>query len=288
MTQQKLNNILVTGAGGQLGESIKSISANFPSLNIAFADSNELDVTNSTEVLNYIESNKFNYIINCAAYTAVDKAEDEEQKAYSINAEGVSNIAKVCKQFNMTLIHISTDFVFDGLKEQPYTEVDETNPLNVYGASKFKGEQRIQETLERYFIIRTSWLFSEFGNNFVKTMSKLGQVKEELNIVADQYGSPTYAVDLAYILLKLIEKPSTDYGIYHVSNDGVTTWYNFAAEIFKLQNKDIRLHKTTSKQFASKAIRPKYSVLETKKVKETLNVKIRNWQSALKEMLSRL
>lgn len=288
MKSSKANTILVTGANGQLGTCIKAIANNYPSCNVVFEDSSSLDITNRNQVLQYMSNSQFDYIINCAAYTAVDLAEDNKEKAFEINAKAVENLTIACKRFSSILLHVSTDFVFDGKKNAPYLERDSTHPLNYYGASKLNGEQIIQQALSKYVIIRTSWLFSEFGNNFVKTMVRLGQEKKELSIVADQYGSPTYAIDLAHILLTFIASSSTSYGLYHFSNHGATTWYNFAAEIFKLQNQDIRLHKTTSKQFASRAIRPKYSVLETKKVKETLNIDIRNWQSALKEMLSRL
>jgi len=288
MKSSKANTILVTGANGQLGTCIKAIANNYPSCNVVFEDSSSLDITNRNQVVQYMSNSQFDYIINCAAYTAVDLAEDNKEKAFEINAKAVESLTIACKRFSCTLLHVSTDFVFDGKKNAPYLEGDSTHPLNYYGASKLNGEQIIQQALSKYVIIRTSWLFSEFGNNFVKTMVRLGQEKKELSIVADQYGSPTYAIDLAHILLTFIASSSTSYGLYHFSNHGATTWYNFAAEIFKLQNQDIRLHKTTSKQFASRAIRPKYSVLETKKVKETLNIDIRNWQSALKEMLSRL
>ena len=288
MKSSKANTILVTGANGQLGTCIKAISNNYPLYNFVFADSSSLDITNRNQVMQYMSNSQFYYIVNCAAYTAVDLAEDNKEKAFEINVKGVENLTIACKRFSCTLLHVSTDFVFDGKKNAPYLEGDNTHPLNYYGASKLNGEQIIQQALSKYVIIRTSWLFSEFGNNFVKTMLRLGQEKKELSIVADQYGSPTYAIDLAHILLKFIASSSTRYGLYHFSNHGATTWYNFAAEIFKLQNQDIRLHKTTSKLFASRAIRPKYSVLKTKKVKETLNVEIRNWQSALKEMISKL
>ena len=288
MKSSKANTILVTGANGQLGTCIKAIANNYPSCNVVFEDSSSLDITNRNQVVQYMSNSQFDYIINCAAYTAVDLAEDNKEKAFEINAKAVENLTIACKRFSSTLLHVSTDFVFDGKKNAPYLERDSTHPLNYYGASKLNGEQIIQQALSKYVIIRTSWLFSEFGNNFVKTMVRLGQEKKELSIVADQYGSPTYAIDLAHILLTFIASSSTSYGLYHFSNHGATTWYNSAAEIFKLQNQDRRLHKTTSKQFASRAIRPKYSVLETKKVKETLNIDIRNWQSALKEMLSRL
>lgn len=288
MKSSKANTILVTGANGQLGTCIKAIANNYPLYNFVFADSSSLDITNRNQVMQYMSNSQFDYIVNCAAYTAVDLAEDNKEKAFEINVKGVENLTIACKRFSCTLLHVSTDFVFDGKKNAPYLEGDNTHPLNYYGASKLNGEQIIQQALSKYVIIRTSWLFSEFGNNFVKTMARLGQEKKELSIVADQYGSPTYAIDLAHIMLKFIASSSTIYGLYHFSNHGATTWYNFAAEIFKLQNQEIRLHKTTSKQFASRAIRPKYSVLETKKVKETLNIDIRNWQSALKEMISKL
>lgn len=212
--------VLVTGANGQLAKCIKDISPKWSSLDFIFVDKKKLDITNTKNVLEFFKSHTIDWCINCAAYNAVDKAENDQENAYSINVFGAKNLAQVCQQYAVKMIHLSTDFVFGGLKSIPYTELDETNPLNVYGVSKVNGENEIRKILEKHFIIRTSWLYSEFGNNFMKTMLLFAKEKDELNIINDQFGTPTYAGDLAQFIVHIIYKDSNNYGTYHYSNEG--------------------------------------------------------------------
>lgn len=282
-------NILVTGKGGQLAECIKNIAPKYLDLNFIFKSSSELDITNS-ESINSVFNNfeTFDYCINCAAYTAVDKAETETQAAYNVNVLGSKNLAEACLQHNVTLVHISTDFVFDGNATEPYSEESPTNPLGVYGDTKLKGENAIIETLDNFFILRTSWLYSEFGNNFLKTMLRLANERDEISVVSDQLGTPTYAKDLAEVVLKLIASKNTSYGIYNYSNDGVVSWYDFANEIFQLSNSSIILNKIETKDYPTPALRPKYSVLGTSKIEKLLKFKIPNWKASLAIALSNL
>ena len=281
--------VLVTGKGGQLAQCIENIAPKYQDLNFIFKSSSELDITNYdniNSVFNSIEP--FDYCINCAAYTAVDKAETETQVAYDVNVLGSKNLAEVCLKYNVTLVHISTDFVFDGDASQPYTEDSITNPLGVYGDTKLKGENAIVETLENFFILRTSWLYSEFGNNFLKTMLRLARERDEIAVVGDQIGAPTYAKDLAKVVLHLIESRNMSYGIYNYSNEGVVSWYGFANEIFKLCNSNIKLHKIETKDYPTLALRPKYSVLSTSKIENALGIEIPNWKASLAKAFSNL
>ncbi len=280
-----LKKVLVTGSNGQLGSTIKELSINHD-INFVFASSSELDITNKKQLVSLFNEISFDYCINCAAYTKVDKAEQEIEKAYSINSEAVKNLALNCSQHNVILIHISTDFVFDGEKESPYIEADATNPINVYGKSKLQGEKHIQEILENYFIFRTSWLYSKYGNNFVKTIIRLSKEKEEINIVSDQIGSPTNAEDLAIFILRIIKQESTHYGLYHFSNNDDTSWYGFAQKILSHYNRDTILNPIPSHLYPTLAKRPKYSVLNTKKVETTFGINILNWDDSLNKMLS--
>ena len=260
-----MKRVLVTGANGQLGKSINRISTNYSELKFVFTDVAELDITNIDDVNAFFSSNKTDYCINCAAYTAVDKAEEEVDKAYLLNAIAVKHLAEACKTSAAVLIHISTDFVFDGTKRTPYTEEDTPNPLSVYGKSKLKGEQFIQGILERHFIVRTSWLYSEYGNNFVKTMLRLAETRKQIGVVNDQIGSPTYAGDLAEFILKIISSRSTAYGLYHYSNLGAISWYDFAVEIFKRHKKDVHVVPIPTSAYPTAAKRPAYSVLSKKR-----------------------
>ncbi|MGG5485930.1 dTDP-4-dehydrorhamnose reductase [Gaetbulibacter sp. PBL-D1] len=278
-------SVLVTGANGQLGKCIEELSLNFEELNFIFKSSKELDITSFNSIKAFFEKHHFNYCINCAAYTAVDLAEDEKEKAFAVNAEGVKHLAILSKDYNTSLIHVSTDFVFDGLKNTPYTETDAPNPINVYGASKLQGEQYIKELLDTYFIFRTSWLYSEYGNNFMKTMLRLSKQRQELNVVNDQIGSPTYAKDLAEVILKVIKEDSNNYGMYHFSNKGETSWFGFAQEIFKQKKIQINLQSITSENYKTKAKRPMFSVLETSKIQSTLNFEINDWRMSLKNLI---
>ncbi|MGK0307146.1 MAG: dTDP-4-dehydrorhamnose reductase [Urechidicola sp.] len=274
--------ILVTGKGGQLARCIENIAPNYPELNFVFKSFLELDITDLESVESVFTNSKpFDYCINCAAYTAVDKAETEIQEAYNVNVLGSKNLTEACLKHNVTLIHISTDFVFDGHASKPYTEQSITNPLGVYGETKLEGENVIAETLQNYFILRTSWLYSEFGNNFLKTMLRLSRERDEISVVVDQIGSPTYAKDLAGVVLQLIASRNTSYGIYNYSNEGIASWYDFANKIFKLSNSRIKLNKIETKDYPTPAARPKYSVLDTSKIEKLLKLEIPNWKASL-------
>lgn len=239
--------VLVTGANGQLGQAIQSVVRNFPAIDFVFCTSSELNITDKPNCESVFEKIKPNFCINAAAYTAVDKAESAPEKAYAINVIGAQNLAAVCKMYDTVLLHVSTDFVFDGLANQPYLEDDVPNPTGVYGVTKLQGEQAIQNTWEKHFIIRTSWVYSQFANNFMKTMLRLASEKDSLSVVSDQIGTPTNAVDLAACLLKIINtlNPTSytlhPFGIYNFSNEGQCSWYDFAAEIFRINNISITL-----------------------------------------------
>jgi len=278
MTKKK---VLVTGSNGQLGQCIRSVSKELNNNFQFFFATEEFDITNEEQVLGYFNENNFNYCINCAAYTAVDKAEEENEKAYKVNALGVEYLADACLRTDTTLIHISTDFVFDGKGNKQYTELDKTNPISVYGETKLQGENIIAKKLEKYFIIRTSWLYSEFGNNFVKTMLRLGNERDALNVVSDQIGSPTYAIDLAKVLLNIIFENKSNYGIYHYSNQGQISWFEFAKGIFEASNNDIILKPILTKDYSTLAKRPRYSVLDTSKISEQFNLEIPFWKESL-------
>lgn len=281
-------NVLVTGGNGQLGECIKNLEPQFSGFNFTFTDYIELDITNSEEVQSFFNNQPLDYCINCAAYTAVDKAEIDVQKAFEINTIGAKHLAQICDKNNTVLIHVSTDFVFDGKKSEAYKETDKANPISVYGNSKLKGEQEIIESLKEHFIIRTSWLFSEYGTNFMKTMIRLSKERDELNVVSDQIGTPTYAKDLAKVILEVINTKSNQYGTYHYSNEGIANWYDFAKAIFKLSKIEIKVHPIQTKDYPTPAERPKYSVLDKTKIKQTLNIKIPHWKDSLKTSLSNL
>ena len=240
-----MTTILVTGGNGQLASCIKDVEKQYDDLNIIYTDHLELDIGELNQIQTFFKSNpQINYCINCAAYTAVDKAETEAEKAFEINATGAKNLAQVCNDHDAILIHVSTDFVFDGEKNEPYTETDVANPISVYGASKLQGEVEIQQALKEYFIIRTSWLYSEYGNNFMKTMLRLAETRDGISVVSDQIGTPTYAGDLAEIIIQIINTKTEKYGIYHYSNEGVASWFEFAKEIFKLTKNKIIVYKT--------------------------------------------
>jgi len=279
--------ILVTGGNGQLAQCLKDIVKNDSELDVDFQDLPYLDITDKQQLESYFLKNEFDYCINCAAYTAVDLAEEQSNLAYAVNAEGPKNLAEVCKKYQVKLIHISTDFVFDGKKQTPYVETDMPNPLGVYGASKWQGERNIQEGMETYFIIRTSWLYSEYGNNFMKTMLRLSETRDEISVVSDQIGAPTYAGDLAEVLIKIILSSSTNYGVYHYSNSGAISWYDFAAEIFKLFGKTIELKPIKTEDYPTEAKRPKYSVLEKSKLISVFDTLIPYWRDSLKICLKK-
>lgn len=276
--------VLVTGASGQLGQALQSISNKYPEIQFHFTDTLEADITNKEQLQRAFAKVKPQYCINAAAYTAVDKSESEPDKAYAINVEGARNIAEVCRDFHTVLLHVSTDFVFDGQHSAPYKEGDSINPQGVYGLTKKQGEEAIFAVMEEYFIIRTSWLYSRFGNNFMKTMLKLGSERPSLAVVDDQIGTPTHAVDLAEALIAIIKSGKRAYGIYHFSNEGITSWYGFAKAIFEVNNVDVELNPICTNDYPTPAKRPAYSVLDKTKIKETFGIAILNWEESLKRV----
>lgn len=278
--------VLVTGASGQLGQSLQFVASQYPEMQFIFATSQDLDITSEERVSSFFETNKIDFCINTAAYTAVDKAESESEKAHLVNVIGPKNLAIACQKSNVTLIHISTDFVFNGSAEKPYLESDATNPIGVYGQTKLEGETEVTSNCEKHYIIRTSWVYSQFGNNFMKTMLRLAQDRTELNVVADQIGTPTNAVDLARAVLEIISFDSRlsdihNYGIYNFSNEGICSWYDFAVEIFKQNNITIKVNPIPTEAYPTPAKRPEYSVLDKSKIKSTFGITIKNWQEAL-------
>lgn len=278
--------VLITGANGQLGQSLQFVAPNYPELHFVFCSSADLDISNIENCQAVFSKIKPNYCINAAAYTAVDKAESEQEKAHLINVIAAQNLATVCKTHNTILLHISTDFVFDGNSTTPYTENDIPNPTGVYGQTKLEGEIAIQQIWEKHFIIRTSWVYSQFGNNFMKTMLRLASERDSISVVNDQIGTPTNAVDLANALVKIIQHCQTElvevYGIYNFSNEEQCSWYDFAKKIFEINNCNIDLKPIPTSGFPTPAKRPKYSVLDKTKIKSTFGLDIKNWEDSLK------
>jgi len=283
-------SILVTGANGQVGRELQELSEHYP-YTFYFTDRTSLDITDSKRVQDFITRNAITHIINCAAYTAVDRAEEEKELAELINHHAVENLAKICKAKDITLIHISTDYVFDGMNFRPYQETDSTNPINHYGLTKLQGEEAIKKVAPKGLIIRTSWVYSPFGKNFVKTMLHLAKTKNRLSIVWDQIGTPTYAKDLAKTILELLshEKLSAKQSeIYHYSNEGVCSWYDFAKAIFEIEGIDMRIDPIQTENYPTPAKRPHYSVLDKSKIKNDFSITIPYWRESLKECLQRL
>ena len=281
--------VLVTGANGQLGQAIQSVVGNYPSIDFVFCDSSVLNITDVSNCEAVFKKYKPQFCINAAAYTAVDKAESEPEKAYAINVIGAQNLAAVCKTHNTILLHVSTDFVFDGLATEPYSEEAVPNPTGVYGLTKLQGEQAIQNTWEKHFIIRTSWVYSQFANNFMKTMLRLATERDSLSVVSDQIGTPTNAVDLAECLLTIITfdfRLSTFdcYGIYNFSNEGQCSWYDFAKEIFRINNVSINLQPIPTTAYPTPAKRPAYSVLDKTKLKQVFGIEVKSWEESLKNV----
>ena len=290
----KPQTILITGCAGQLGQSIKSISPDYPDYEFFFAYRQQLDLSYETSITDFFEDQTFDIIINCAAHTAVDKAESEPELANQINHLAVQKLADIAKQKNTKLIHISTDYVFNGKQYRPYLETDSIEPQGVYGQTKLGGEQAIQNTLKNNaIIIRTSWVYSEYGNNFVKTMLKFGQVRDSLNVIYDQVGTPTYAKDLAKAIMCIIQGRAfkqVDFktSILHFSNEGVCSWYDLAKMIFELANIQCQVNAIETKDYPTPAKRPHYSVLNKAKIKQTYNLAIPYWKDSLKQCLTAL
>ena len=275
-------NILVTGAKGQLGKCIKDAAANYPEFDFLFATRELLNIESEKSISNVFKNKRFDYCINAAAYTNVEKAESDEENAFLTNTEGVKQLAKHCNKNNTTLIQISTDYVFDGKKGIPYNEEDSTNPLNVYGASKLKGEQYVQEICQAYYILRTSWLYSQYGHNFYNTVLRFAKEGKPLTVTTEQIGTPTNANDLAEAILTIIKINSKNYGIYNFSNQGEATWYDFAKEILTQTNQLTKSNLAKTDYYRTFAVRPSYSVLDTRKYKNTFNKVVFDWKKSLK------
>ena len=280
--------ICVVGSNGQLGSEfffLKNMDNHW-----TFISFNMLNITDRSYLLKFFRKNKFDFIINCAAYTAVDKAEDEKEQAFTVNEIGVKNLVEGCNIYNTKLIHISTDYVFDGLNPKGYDENSITSPLSIYGKSKRAGEIIIEKSKIKSIIIRTSWLYSTFGNNFVKTMLRLSKKSKAIGVVADQFGSPTYARDLAKNIIEIFDdkvyKWKTGGEIFHYSNSGYCSWHEFAKKIFELKNIKIKVNKLVGEEFKTKAKRPNFSILINNKFKSTFNTQINSWEEALKSMLN--
>ena len=248
----------------------------------------QADILDTATLAAVFQKEKPDYCINCAAYTAVDKAEDELELARKINRDGAENLGLLCKEFNVTLIHISTDFVFEGNVPKLLSEEDKAEPLNVYGLTKLEGEQVVTAALDKYYILRTSWLYSEFANNFVKTMLRLGKEKEELRIIADQIGTPTYAVDLAQAIFHIIANDKQQHGIYHYSNEGVTSWYDFAKAVFDIAELKVKAIPVKTSEYVTKAVRPAFSVMDKTKIKDTFGIEIPYWRDSLVRCIGKL
>jgi dTDP-4-dehydrorhamnose reductase len=285
-----LNNftatILVTGANGQLGNEIRNISEKFPAFRFLFTTKETLPIENESAVEVFFEKHQIDYCINCAAYTAVDKAESEKEKAFLINADAVGTLAGLCQAHHSKFIHISTDYVYDGSRQIALKEEDAVAPLSIYGWSKLKGEELALNKNLSSLIIRTSWVYSSFGNNFVKTMLRLFKEKEEISVVADQIGSPTYAADLATVIMQFVEKMEKGEsfsGIVNYCNDGITNWYEFAETIKQLVNSNCKINPISTSSYKTAATRPQYSVLDTSKIKELLQSEIPFWKDSLQK-----
>ncbi|MPL56959.1 dTDP-4-dehydrorhamnose reductase [bioreactor metagenome] len=276
-----MKKILVTGANGQLGQCLQKISSQFEEFEFIFTDSETLDITNKEEVNDFFWQNAPDFCINAAAYTAVDLAETEVEIAFLVNADGTENLAEACAENNAQFIHVSTDYVFDGENNLAYTEEDFTNPLGVYGASKLAGDELALEVNPCSVILRTSWVYSEFGKNFVKTMLSLFATKEELNIVADQFGQPTNANDLAEAIMKIIKSEKITPGIFNFSNLGRISWFDFAEKIAELSDAKIKLNAIETSQYPTPAKRPKNSVLDLDKISKTYAIQLKPWEESL-------
>jgi len=283
------HSILITGANGQLGSELQELFPLYPQYRFFPTDVDTLDLCDKEAVRFFLNENHIDYIINCAAYTAVDKAEDDSALCYRINRDAVQNLAEAAAG-KAKVIHISTDYVFDGASDKPLRETDPTNPQSVYGKSKLEGERILLKIAPESIIIRTAWLYSSFGNNFVKTMIRLGKEKESINVVNDQTGTPTYAADLAKAIFRIVEESKKtnafQSGIYHYSNEGVCTWYEFCIKIHELAGiTTCKVHPVSTAEYPTKAVRPKYSLLDKTKIKETFHLTIPQWDESLKSAI---
>ena len=285
-----MKTVLITGANGQLGRELQAIAPGYEDFKCMFTDIDSLDITCKETVTGWIKENNPDYIINCAAYTAVEDAECDALNAKKLNSDAVGYVTEVARLVNATMLHISTDYVFDGTSNVPYNETDKTNPLSVYGLTKKEGEESVLD-YERGIVVRASWLYSPYGKNFPETIRRIGAEQGTVNVVNDQKGTPTYSLDLANVLFSImehIEKGCSISGLYHFSNEGECSWYDFAQEILISSGLKCRAIPVESTTFASKAARPRYSVLNKQKIKSLLNMEIRHWQEAWQHCLLRI
>ena len=285
--------ILVTGANGQLGMELRQLAPGYPEFDFIFTTREQLPLDDLSSIGNFISELKPQYCINCAAYTAVDKAESEKELSYKINAEAPGEMAAACKSNNIQFIHVSTDYVFKGNGTSPYKEDDETDPVNFYGASKLEGEKVVLKNDPGAIIVRTAWVYSEFGKNFVKTMLRLMSDKEQIGVVSDQYGTPTYAADLAEAILLIIANCQLSIanwvpGIYHFSNEGQISWYDFAVAIKELSSSSCKVNPITTADYPTPAKRPAYSVLDKSKIRDTFHIPIKDWKASLAVCLNKI
>lgn len=289
-------SIIVTGKNGQLGKELQDIAPQFENFTFHFFSKEELSIADASQLENIFIKLKPAFFINCAAYTAVDKAETDQENAYIINGEAVGNIARLCRAYNCICIHISTDYVFDGTATEPYKENDETNPVNYYGYTKWVGEKLALENNPQTIIIRTSWVYSQYGNNFVKTMMRIMQERKEINVVSDQTGSPTYAADLALAIIAIINNLSqsrgqnlkSKCGIYHFSNEGIISWFQFASAIRDIKNFDCKVHPISTANYPTPAKRPAWSVFSKDKIKSNFNIELKDWKESLQNCLHKI
>ena len=283
-----MKRILITGANGQLRQSIAEISKNYKEIECFFVTRNELDITNEDLVSHYFDDKSFDFVINCAAYTAVDKAEDDQENAFLVNAKATEFLAKISNAKNIPFIHVSTDYVFDGTESVPRLETDQTNPIGVYGQTKLDGENLALGNNPKTIILRTAWVYSRYGNNFVKTMLRLFNDKDSISVVADQIGSPTNAIDLANAILEIVSKDELVYGIYNYSNEGECSWFEFAQKIKEFSGSSIEINPVPTSAYPTEAKRPAYSLLDKSKIKEVYQLEIPAWEDSLKEELKHL
>jgi dTDP-4-dehydrorhamnose reductase len=286
-----MKTILVTGANGQLGNSIRLKANQHPQYKFLFTDVDTLDITDAAAVKAMVKDNQVNYILNCAAYTAVDKAEDNEDLCRRLNCDAVHVLGEAAREANAKIIHVSTDYVFSGTNYRPYKETDDTRPVSAYGRTKLAGEEALVKVCPDAVIIRTAWLYSEFGNNFVKTVLRLGKERDQLGFVFDQAGTPTYAGDLAEAILTIVtadEKGTFVPGIYHYSNEGVCSWYDFTVKVLQIAGIECNVRPIETKDYPTRAVRPPYSVLNKGKIKETYGITIPHWEESLRICLKQL
>jgi len=281
-----MQTILITGSNGQLGSEMQQATKRFPNFKYIYTDVAELDICDKNTLNSFVKENGVNFIVNCAAYTAVDKAEDDVELCYKINRDAVKNIAEVAQENGVKVVHVSTDYVFDGTNYVPYTEEMPVCPSSVYGKSKLEGEQVLMENCKEAVIIRTSWLYSSFGNNFVKTMMKLGTERDALNVIFDQVGTPTYAADLAESILNVISHESFVSGIYHFSDEGVCSWYDFTKTIHRIAKITCNVQPIETKDYPVRTPRPHYSVLNKAKIKSTYGISIPHWEESLEKCIN--